>query len=724
MPQLANGNVATIALSDTIYAAGLRNGDALGLYGGPGSYRARIPAFHIDVKSPRTITTGQGHALDISHGEFMKRWQMGELEVSEYWYAHAARPALLVHEITIISHTKLSTAVTLAARATAPSKDLLINRSHIMDGTQDTPGDVYVLNGTNKIPETAQIGRSEVAIAYNSPCALGGSVHAGAMECTASIPIPASDRPTSLAFLTSIVTNLTSANPISEARAALAEAMHLTPRALREEHEKAWKERLKAAGAIGVTGDRTLAQAVNASLYAIRTAARPAESTPSARVASVTGLSPGGLSTNGYEGHTFWDQETWMLPALVLIEPNLVRAALGYRWARRAEAARLAVECGQLNHAYCQPGYVPADGALRYPWESALTGVEVQYWNGKIGKWGEFEQHISADIALAAQLYYYATGDVEWLKEVGWPMIDGIARFYVSRASALSGGRYGLLGVMPPDEYHRDINNSAFTNAAAALTLNAAVELAAVVNQSVPAAEYSKIAAGLMPTTQAVPPGSGLKGQYHAEFDGYPGGDPKVKQADVVMLQYPLGVEMADGVKSNDLLWYENHTDVNGPAMTWAIFAIDWMRLGKIPKAAALFNRSYAPNVRPPFFVWRETLDGGCTPFLTGAGGFLQAVLYGAVGLRLRADRLGIDPPPPSVAGANVTKLAVTPLLWRGARLDVEVSTAHVAVSLSDGGVSTGFVVVAADGSRTPLRVGAPPIVLMRGVGEHAVMMA
>jgi len=153
------------------------------------------------------------------------------------------------------------------------------------------------------------------------------------------------------------------------------------------------------------------------------------------------GLSPGGLSTNGYKGHSFWDMETWMYPPLLLLDPPSAASILSYRWDRRLEAAQKAQNCGSENHAYCPPGTkVPKEG-LMFPWESAFTGQEVEFSDGKIGPWGEYEQHISGDISFAARQYYYMTGDVNWLKSVGFPLIYGVASFYASRITP-KGGAY------------------------------------------------------------------------------------------------------------------------------------------------------------------------------------------------------------------------------------------------------------------------------------------
>ena len=43
-------------------------------------------------------------------------------------------------------------------------------------------------------------------------------------------------------------------------------------------------------------------------------------------------FSPGSLGTTGYDGHTFWDFETWMFPSLNVLYPELARVGLNYRY--------------------------------------------------------------------------------------------------------------------------------------------------------------------------------------------------------------------------------------------------------------------------------------------------------------------------------------------------------------------------------------------------------
>ena len=421
------------------------------------------------------------------------------------------------------------------------------------------------------------------------PCALPGFVS----RCTAvdAIQLEAGQS-ASVLFLTVIVTSLNSTNTTRDALAIHA-AASVSTASLFEDHQAAWRRRW-SRGSISVTGDLGLARSANASLYSLRSSIRP--DWP-------LGLSPGGLASDGYKGHTFWDQETWMWPPLLMLDPPSAKSALQYRFDRQAGARLKAQQCGTHNHAYCQPGYANLNGSLMFPWESAYTGHEVQFSGGVIGNWGKYELHISGDVSFAAQQYYYATKDREWLRSTGFPLILGVAKFYAQRATPANvSGRYDILQVMPPDEWAvgkngSAVNNSAYTNTVASLAIAAAIELAPVVGRAseIPSG-WHDVTAGLGARLSEVPQGSGLTGQYHPEYQGYPNlKDKLVKQADVVMLSYPFGAQMSKDVLANDLSWYDLHTSPNGPAMTWAIFAIGWFNVGNFTKAKTHFLRGYTP---------------------------------------------------------------------------------------------------------------------------------
>jgi len=159
---------------------------------------------------------------------------------------------------------------------------------------------------------------------------------------------------------------------------------------------------------------------------------------------------------------------------------------------------------------------------------------------------------------------------------------------------------------------------------------------------------------------------------YHPQFEGYKIGEP-IKQADTVLLGYPLMYPMNDSTRRNDLRIYEEVTRSSGPAMTWVMHAINHLEIGNYDKAAELFNRSYKNYVRGPFQVWSEVIPqrSGAVNFLTGAGGFLQSVINGYAGVRIYLDRLEIIRPqlPP-----GSTKFSISGIKYLGATFKITVT--------------------------------------------------
>jgi len=134
-----------------------------------------------------------------------------------------------------------------------------------------------------------------------------------------------------------------------------------------------------------------------------------------------------------------------------------------------------------------------------------------------------------------------------------------------------------------------------------------------------------------------------LSRDIHLEYDGYNGNT--IKQADVILLGYPLMFPMTQQRKKNNLVYYSQRTDKGGPAMTFSMETIGWMELGILDQALSVWPDAYA-NAQKPFLVWTETAHppGGAVNFITGAGGFLQGILAGFGGIRLTADRMTFSP--------------------------------------------------------------------------------
>lgn len=327
------------------------------------------------------------------------------------------------------------------------------------------------------------------------------------------------------------------------------------------------------------------------------------------RKGSRLSIPPMGLSTvKGYNGHVFWDAELWMYPPVLLLNQDLAKAHIDYRSDRLAKAVQRAEMFGY-------------QGAM-YPWESDDYGEEAT------PTWcltGTFEHHITADIGIAFWNYYRVTRDKEWLREEGYPVIRRVADFWVSRVSRNEDNSYSIKNVVGADEYAPNVDDNAFTNGAAKVALTNAVKAARVL-QVQPDERWEKIADGIR--FHYMDDGTIME---HSRYQG-----EMIKQADVNLLAYPLGIITEPEAVKRDLAYYEEKIDkVNGPAMGSAILSVLHARLGDAEEAYRLFKKSYIPNRRPPFGVLSESPASNNPYFATGAGGMLQAVLYGFGGLEL-----------------------------------------------------------------------------------------
>ena len=334
-----------------------------------------------------------------------------------------------------------------------------------------------------------------------------------------------------------------------------------------------------------------------------------------------------------------------MYPPILLLNPSIAKSLVQYRYDR-------------LNGAYSKAkSYSPPYEGAMFPWESAFTGVETcPEWAAT----GLREQHISADISLSVWQFYSVTRDAEWLEEIGMPILKGVADFLLSRAEYDDNGHAHIRDVIPPDEYVDNVDDSVYTNYAAAEALRFALKGAEAVEMHLARAdEYLELANALVilyDKDLAI----------HPEYHGYNGST--IKQADVVLLHYPWGLNMDTSVQQSDLQYYSSRSDENGPAMTWSMHAIGFKDLGMYREAAQYFNMSFQDNMQDPFYVWTETPNGNAGNFITGAGGFLQAVMFGYPGIRVEDERLLLLNPmcPQGTEGVKLRGL-----WYLGSRMDI-----------------------------------------------------
>jgi trehalose/maltose hydrolase-like predicted phosphorylase len=385
-------------------------------------------------------------------------------------------------------------------------------------------------------------------------------------------------------------------DPFNEAeRLTIYARLEGTERLLKR-HNDAWTDLWK--GDIIIEGDLQAQKDVRSALYHLYSFAR---------AGTAYSLSPMGLSGLGYNGHVFWDTELWMFPPLLMLHPEIAESLLEYRFERLQAAKQNA-----FAHGY--------KGA-QFPWESADDGSEdTPVW----ALTGPFEHHISGDIAWAAWKYYQVTGDKEWLENRGWPIIKEVADFWVSRVERNGPGHFDINNVIGANEWEENIDNNAFTNAMAILSLQYATQAAGVLSKKADP-EWNLVAKNI--------PILKFEDGTTKENATYSG--VEIKQADVSLLTYPLQFYTDKNQIEKDLKYYEPRTSVNGPAMSFCVIATIYAKFGNTDKAYNVWANSFRPNAVPPFGVLSETAGGTNPYFATGAGGMLQTVLGGFAGLEI-----------------------------------------------------------------------------------------
>jgi protein-glucosylgalactosylhydroxylysine glucosidase len=362
-------------------------------------------------------------------------------------------------------------------------------------------------------------------------------------------------------------------------------------------HEQAWNELWKSD--IQIDGDPESQKDIRSMLYHLYSFSREG-----------TALSPSpmGLSGLGYNGHVFWDTELWMFPAILIMQPKMARSMMEYRFQRLDAAKRNAFSKGYK-------------GAM-FPWESAETGVEeTPVWALS----GPFEHHITACVAIAAWNYYCVTQDTAWLRDRGWPILSATADFWAARVERNGPGHFDINNVVAADEWAENVDNNAFTNAAARANLEYATKAAKILKLKADA-DWMNVAKNI--PILKFPDGITRE---HRTYDG-----EGIKQADVNLLAYPLKEVTDPKAVRADLEYYSKRVPDEGtPAMTQAVFTLLFARLGDSEAAYKWFKDSYIPNLLPPFRVVAETKGGTNPYFSTGAGGIVQSVLMGFGGLEI-----------------------------------------------------------------------------------------
>lgn len=353
-----------------------------------------------------------------------------------------------------------------------------------------------------------------------------------------------------------------------------------------------------------------------------------------------------GLSGTGYAGHVFWDADVFTLPAVVTMDPAAAAAMIRYRL-RRLEAARGRARAAGLQGA-------------RFPWESAASGEDVTPARLNSGRrdvpilTGQFEEHITADVAWAAAHYASWTGRPH--QRVA-PLLVDTARYWTSRCRLDDVGNAHIDDVIGPDEYHERVSDNAYTNVMARWNLRAAADAAERTGTAAGESGRwrglaSRIVDGYDPAT----------GRYE-QFAGYFGLEPLqvadvaeppvtaglllgrervagsqlIKQPDVLMLHHLVPDQVEPGSLEPNIDYYgprTTHESSLSPAITASVLA----RAGRPDEALTMLRIALALDL--------DDLTGttGAGLHMANLGGVWQAIVAGFAGVRVRAGVMTVDP--------------------------------------------------------------------------------
>ncbi|MGH3109767.1 MAG: glycoside hydrolase family 65 protein, partial [Gaiellaceae bacterium] len=423
---------------------------------------------------------------------------------------------------------------------------------------------------------------------------------------------------------------------------------------------------------VELDGDTELQQAVRCALFHVLQAGARAEQ---------RAIAAKGLTGPGYDGHTFWDTERFVLPVLTYTAPAAAADALRWRHSTLDLAQERARQLG-------------LEGAA-FPWRT-IRGHECSgYWPA-----GTAGFHIGAGIADAVARYQAAVDDDAFESEVGLELLVETARLWRSLGHHDSQGRFRIDGVTGPDEYSALADNNVYTNLMAQQNLRAAAD--AVAHHPRHAAELGADfeeaavwrdaaedivvlwdeALGVHPQSESftehevwdfaeTSPDQYPLLMHFPYFDLYR--KQVVKQADLVLALHARGDAFSDDEKARDFAYYEALTvrDSSLSASTQAVIAAE---VGHLELAYDYFAESALVDLHD---LADNTHNGVHIASLAGAW---TAAVAGFGGMRDHGGALTFAPRLP----ARLERLAFR-LLFRGRRLKVEVTQDAATYTLVDG---------------------------------------
>ena len=445
------------------------------------------------------------------------------------------------------------------------------------------------------------------------------------------------------------------------------------------EYQKDYLKKYWHNSEMEIDGDEAMSKAVTFNMYELL------QSCTKDRFCSIAAK---GMSGEGYEGHYFWDTETFILPYFIMTNPELAKTIIRYRYSTLDKARRNASLLGHTS------------GAL-FPWRT-ITGVECSGYFVS----GSAAYHINADIAYAVISYYLATDDIDFMAEAGAEILIETARLWLDLGNYQRDGKFVLNVVTGPDEYTCMVNNNYYTNCAAKFNLNWAVKMYRILERKGMAETLKKklhvIDAELESMEKAA---KAMLLLYDEELGINPQDDsflskplwdiaatPKsdfplllhyhplhlyryqvCKQADTVLAYFMFESEQDADVMRRSFEYYEKIT-THDSSLSTCVFSIVASRLGLTDKAYDYFGDSAKLDLENRH---DNTKDGIHT---ANMGGCYMAIVNGFASLRIGENGLSIAPfVPKSWNGYRFN------IVYRGRLLNIAATHEGVTVKLLEG---------------------------------------
>ncbi|CAM3920273.1 beta-phosphoglucomutase [Cohnella lubricantis] len=457
----------------------------------------------------------------------------------------------------------------------------------------------------------------------------------------------------------------------------LAEAKASGLEAIAEEHEAFLDEFWKTAD-VSVEGDEALQQALRFNAYhLLQSVGRDGR----------TNIGAKGITGEGYDGHYFWDTETYMLPFFLYTKPDIAKRLLLYRHHILPKARARAAEMSQA-------------GAL-FAWRT-IDGEETSaYYAASTAQY-----HINADIVYALKKYVEATGDKEFLYGPGAEILFETSRFFADAGDWIEGRGFCINGVTGPDEYTTVIDNNTYTNVMVKDQLEYAADVAAELQRERPE-RWSELqsamgvnaeeAAGWLHAAQHmyIHRDRGLIGQDDTfltkavwDFAGTPkehyplmlhyhalviNRHQVLKQADLVMALYLQGHRFSSWEKLRNYNYYEPLT-THDSSLSACIHGIVAAELGMVDKAYEYFMQTARVDLDD---YHRNVKDGIHTASMAGAW---LMIVQGFAGMRQTDGELSFRPELPRHWSAYTFRMR-----FRGSLLTVRVERERTTYELAEG---------------------------------------